>query len=128
VLTQLNVDGPVVTAAAVVAVMILVHLGTFIALVIRSRHSIHVPIAWRSIAKFILAAFVTGAALVLAPTTTTLLATVVKAAAGFSLYTVILLVIDEQARELVRLIWQEIKDNIRGLLHRGAGKNPAVPA
>lgn len=128
VLTQLNVDGPVTTAAAVVAVMILVHLCTFITLAIRSRHSIHVPIAWTSIAKYIFAAFLTGAALYLTPTTTTLLATVIKAAAGFSLYTAILLAIDEQARELIRLIWKEIRGNINGLLHRNTGKNPAVPA
>jgi O-antigen/teichoic acid export membrane protein len=128
VLTQLNVDGPVITTAAVVAVMILVHLFTFVALAIRSRHSIHVPIAWTSIAKYVFAAFITGAALVFIPTTTTLVATVAKAAVGFGIYAVILLAIDEQARELIRLIWQEIKTNINQLLHRDAGDNEAVPA
>lgn len=128
VLTQLAVDGPVTTAAAVVAVMIAVHLGTFIALAIRSRHSIHVPIAWVSIAKYIFAAFLMGAALVLAPTTTTLIATIAKTVAGFALYIVILLAIDEQARELARLVWNEVMANLKGLLHRDAGENVAVPA
>jgi hypothetical protein len=106
----------------------LVHLFTFVALAIRSRHSIHVPIAWTSIAKYVFAAFITGAALVFIPTTTTLVATVAKAAVGFGIYAVILLAIDEQARELIRLIWQEIKTNINQLLHRDAGDNEAVPA
>jgi hypothetical protein len=128
VLTQFYVDGPVTTAAAVVAVMIMIHLGTFIALAIRSRHSIHVPIAWKSIAKYIFASFLMGAALVFIPTTTTLLATIVKAIVGFSFYTVILLAIDEQARELVRLVWREIMINIKGLLHHNAGQTLKVPA
>ena len=128
VLTQLAVDGPVTTAAAVVAVMILVHLGTFIALAIRSRHSIHVPIAWASIGKYVFAAFLMGAALVFIPTTTTLLATIVKATVGFGLYAVILLAIDEQARELVRLVWKEIISNINQLLHRDAGQTSEVAA
>jgi O-antigen/teichoic acid export membrane protein len=126
VLTQLYVDGPVTTAAAVVAVLIVVHLGTFVALAIRSRHSIHVPIAWRSIAKYVFASFLMGAALLVAPTTTTLLATIAKTVVGFALYTVILLAIDVQARELVRLVWKEVKDNINGLLHRDAGQTPEV--
>jgi O-antigen/teichoic acid export membrane protein len=128
VLTHLDVDGPVTTAAAVVAVMILVHLFTFITLAIRSRHSIHVPIAWASIAKYIFAAFLTGAALYLTPTTTTIIATIVKAAAGFSLYTVILLAIDEQARELIRLVWKEVLININRLLHRDSGETAPVAA
>jgi O-antigen/teichoic acid export membrane protein len=128
VLTQLYVDGPVTTAAAVVAVLIVVHLGTFVALAIRSRHSIHVPIAWRSITKYIFAAFLMGAALIVAPTTTTLLATIAKTIAGFALYTVILLAVDMQARELVRLVWKEVKDNINGLLKRNAGKNGVAVA
>jgi O-antigen/teichoic acid export membrane protein len=128
VLTQFYVDGPVTTAAAVVAVLIVVHLGTFVALAIRSRHSIHVPIAWRSIAKYIFASFLMGAALLVAPTTTTLLATIAKTIIGFALYTVILLAIDVQARELVRLVWKEVKDNINGLLHRDADQNSAAPA
>lgn len=128
VLTQLYVDGPVTTAAAVVAVLIVVHLGTFVALAIRSRHSIHVPIAWRSIAKYVFASFLMGAALLVAPTTTTLLATIAKTIVGFALYTVILLAIDVQARELVRLVWKEVKDNINGLLHRDTGQNSVAPA
>ncbi|NLF87845.1 hypothetical protein GX563_03370 [Candidatus Bathyarchaeota archaeon] len=124
VLTQLSVGSPVTTSVAVVAVLILVHLGTFIALAAKSRRSIHVPIAWRSIAKYISAAFIMGAALVLAPTTTTLMATITKTLAGFGLYIAILLAIDTQARELLRLIWREIETN---LLHRNTGQNPSVP-
>lgn len=128
VLTQLAVDGPVITATATVAVMIVVHLCTFVALAIRSKHSIHVPIAWASIAKYIFAAFLMGAALVFIPTTTTLLATIAKAIIGFGIYAAVLLVIDGQARDLIRLVWREIKDNINGLLHRNTGENTASPA
>ena len=45
VLTQLSVGSPVTTSVAVVAVLILVHLGTFIERQVRRNI---IPIAWRA--------------------------------------------------------------------------------
>ena len=57
--------------------------------------------------------------LLLLPATTTLLSTIAKTVAGFALYIGLLLIIDAQARELVGLVWQEIKYTIKQMTHRG---------
>ncbi len=124
VLTQLPTDGPVTTALAIVAVLITVHLCTFIGVGVLARRSLQVPVAWRSLAKYIFGALVMGAVLYLAPATTTLVATIAKTLAGFGLYLAIVLAIDEQARELIRLIWREIMGNLKQLTHKNSGQNP----
>ena len=66
-----------------------------------------------------------GVVLFLLPTTSTLLSTIAKAIAGFALYAGLLLTIDAQARELIRLIWEEIKGTLQQLTHKGnnSGQN-----
>ena len=66
-----------------------------------------------------------GAVLFLLPTTSTLLFTIAKALAGFAIYAGLLLIIDAQARELIRLIWEEITGTLRQLIHKGdnSGQN-----
>jgi O-antigen/teichoic acid export membrane protein len=126
VLTQFQVDGPAVTAVAIVAVLIVVHLLTFIGIAHASRSSIHVPIAWKSIAKYIAAAALMAALLYLLPTPTTLMATIGKTLLGFGAYIVMLLTIDGQARELVQLVWKEVVTNIRLWTGKDSGKNAIV--
>jgi len=53
------------------------------------------------------------------PTTTTLLSTIGKAIAGFGVYVLLLLAIDKQARQLIRLVWEEIKGTLRQLTSKG---------
>jgi hypothetical protein len=48
-----------------------------------------------------------------------LIFTIAKALAGFAIYAAILLAIDTQARELLRLIWEEIKGTIQQLTSKG---------
>ena len=72
VLTRLPVAGPVQATVEVVAILIGVHIGSFAGLYLFMRHSIKIPVAWKSIAKYILAALVMGIVLFLLPTTTTL--------------------------------------------------------
>ncbi len=127
VLTQLPVDGPVITDVAIVAVLVLVHLGTFIGLATLTRRSIHIPIAWKGIAKYVFAAALMGIVLYLLPSTTTLLATIAKTLAGFGLYCVIVLAIDRQARELIGLVWKEVAANLKQLSHKNSGQNPPQP-
>ena len=126
VLTELPVDGPVITAVAVVAVLILVHLGTFMGLAFVTRRIIHVPIAWKSLAKYIFAALIMGLVLYFVPATSTLLATIAKTVAGFALYCVIVLAIDETARELIGLVWKEIMGSLKQLTQRNSGKNQGL--
>jgi O-antigen/teichoic acid export membrane protein len=128
VLTQLAVDGPVETAVAFVGILIAVHAATFTGLYVFMRNHIHIPVAWESVAKYILAALLMGVVLYLLPTTTTLMLTIAKTIGGFSLYVGLLLLIDAQARELVGLIWQEIVFTIKQLTHKTntSGENTSV--
>ena len=56
-----------------------------------------------------------AATLYLLPTTTTLISTIIKAIGGFAFYIGLLLAIDKQARQLIKLIWQEIIGSIAQL-------------
>ena len=60
VLTQFPLANPVEATVGVVAILIGVHLGTFIGLKIFMRNIIHIPIAWKSITKYVLARFTDG--------------------------------------------------------------------
>jgi hypothetical protein len=126
VLTQLAVDGPVWTAVAFVGILIAVHSATFAGLYVFMRQSVCIPVAWSSIAKYLLSAVLMGVVLYLLPTTMTLMATVAKTLGGFLLYIGLLLLIDSGARELVRLIWLEITVSLKQLLHKNSGQNDAV--
>ncbi len=120
VLTRLPVHGSVQAVLYVVAIIIGVHISAFIGLYFYMHHSVRMPVAWKSISKYILASlFMGGVMLFLFPPTTTLLATIAKAIAGFAIYVVLLLAIDAQARQLIRLIREEIKGTLRQLTHKG---------
>jgi hydrogenase/urease accessory protein HupE len=74
------------------------------------------PVAWKSIFKYVLASFIMGSIMFFVlPPTTTLVPTTAKAIAGFAIYVGLLLAIDAQARKLIRLIGEEIKGSL-GLL------------
>ena len=126
VLTQLVVDGPVIMALAFVGVLIVVHSATFVGMYVFMRRSLCIPVTWASIAKYILAAVFMALVLYFLPTTTTLMATIAKTLAGFLLYIVLLLAIDSDARELIKLIWQEIIVSLKQLLRLNSGQNNAV--
>jgi hypothetical protein len=81
--------------------------------------SIRLPVAWKSIAKYVLSSIFMGIILFLLPNTSTLIFTLAKAIVGFAIYAALLLAIDTQARELLRLIWEEIKGTLQQLTSRG---------
>jgi branched-subunit amino acid transport protein len=103
----------------VIAILIGVNLSTFIGLYLIMRSSIRLPVAWKGIAKYVLASAFMGIILFLLPTTSTLTLTAAKAIAGLAIYAAILLTIDTQARELPRLIWAEIKGIVQQLTFKG---------
>ncbi len=118
VLTRFPMADSVQATVNVVLILMVVHLSTLLGLYYFMRRSVKLPVAWKSIAKYILAALLMGTVLLILPTTTTLLSTIAKAIAGFALYVGVLLAIDKQARGLVRLIWLEITVTIKQLTHR----------
>jgi O-antigen/teichoic acid export membrane protein len=113
VLTRLPVAGSVLAAVYVILILMGAQLSTFSVLYWFMRRSISIPVAWVSIVKYVLAALLMAGILFLLPTTTTLLSTIAKAIAGFGIYVVLLLAIDKQARQLIRLIWEEIKGSVQ---------------
>ncbi|MGA2681593.1 MAG: hypothetical protein ABSF44_07320 [Candidatus Bathyarchaeia archaeon] len=114
-LTNLPVAGSVQATLYVVAILIVAQVSTFTILYSFMRRSIGIPVAWVSMGKYVLASALMAVILFLLPTTTTLLSTIAKAAAGFGLYVVFLLAIDKQARQLIRQVWEEIRGTIRNL-------------
>lgn len=119
ILTLMPVAGSVQAVVYVIAILIGVHLSTFIGLYLIMRSSIRLPVAWKGIAKYVLASAFMGIILFLLPTTSTLTLTAAKAIAGLAIYAAILLTIDTQARELPRLIWAEIKGIVQQLTFKG---------
>ena len=115
VLTAMPVAGSVDAVAYVVTINIGVHLSTFIGLYWYMRSSARIPVAWESITKYILASILMGIALFLLPNPSTLIFTVAKAVVGLAIYIALLLAIDKQARELLNLIFEEIKGTLRQL-------------
>ncbi len=118
VLTSLPMENPVQATVDVVVILMIVHISTLLGLYYFMRHSVKISVAWKSIAKYILAALLMGIVLFLLPTTSTLLSTVAKAIGGFALYIALLLVIDAQARELLGLVWEEIKGTLKQLISK----------
>jgi len=130
VLTRFGLHGSVDAAVYVIVILISVNLSTFAALYWAMHKSIRIPVAWKSIAKYVLSALLMGVILFLIPTTTTLFSTIAKAAAGFGIYVALLLAIDKQARQLIRLIWEEIKGSLKLLTSKNnnnvSGENPSA--
>ncbi|HKM60575.1 MAG TPA: hypothetical protein VJY36_06855 [Candidatus Bathyarchaeia archaeon] len=123
VLTMLPVAGSVKAAFYVIIILIGVQISTFAVLYWLMRRAICVPIAWKSIAKYVLSAAVMAIILFLAPTTTTLLATIVKAIIGLGIYVALLVAIDKQARHLVRLISKEFRETMSQLTSKKQDEN-----
>ena len=125
VLTYLRVAGTILAAVDVIAILTIVQLATFIGLYWSWRRTIRLPFAWKSITKYVLASIFMGVVLFLLPTTSTLLSTIAKAIVGFAVYVGLLLTIDHQARDLIKLIWEEIKGSLRLLTHKdnNSGQN-----
>ena len=123
VLTKLPVASSVQAALYVIIILIGVQISTFAVLYWLMRRAICVPIAWKSMTKYVLAAALMAIILFLAPSTTTLLATIVKSIIGLGIYLALLVVIDKQARQLTRLIWKEIRQMTSFLTSRKKDEN-----
>jgi O-antigen/teichoic acid export membrane protein len=128
VLTQIPAS-PVESVVYVIAVNIGVHVSTFIGLYLFMHNSTRLPVSWRHIGKYVLAAVLMALILYFMPYTSTLMLTVAKTAIGIGIYLGLLLIIDKQARQLLKLIIAEIKGTIQQFIlkrnNRNNHKNPA---
>jgi hypothetical protein len=114
VLTRLPVAGSVQAVLYVIGILIGVHLSTFIGVYLYMHHTVRLPVVWKSIAKYVLASFIMGSIMFFViPQTTTLLPTIAKAIVGFAIYVCVMVAIDEQARKLIGLIWEELKGSLQ---------------
>jgi O-antigen/teichoic acid export membrane protein len=123
VLTGLPGADSVQATVEVVVILLAVHVSTLLGLYYFMRRSIKISVAWKSIAKYILSALLMGIVLYLLPSTSTLLYTIAKAVGGFALYIGVLLLIDHQARELVGLVWEEIRGTLEQLTSKNGFKD-----
>jgi O-antigen/teichoic acid export membrane protein len=114
VLTQSATSDSVQAVVYVTTINICAHMATFLGLYAIMRKSVRIAVPWRSIGKYLFASAATVIVLFLLPQPTTILLTLGKAAAGVATYAALLLTIDVEARELVGLIWREIKDVFGG--------------
>jgi len=80
------------------------------------RKTVSLPVAWKSITRYICASIFMGIVLFIVPSTFTLLFTIAKAVVGLAIYIAILLAIDSQARELLKLIILEIDGVLKQLI------------
>jgi O-antigen/teichoic acid export membrane protein len=116
VLSQFTSNSSAVQAATyVVAIIIGVHVVTFIWLYLTMRKSIRLKVNWSSIGKYAIAAALTALVLLVIPNTTTLTLTFGKALAGLATYIAVLLAIDAEARKLPPQILREIKMALGGV-------------
>jgi O-antigen/teichoic acid export membrane protein len=108
-LTQLATGNSVQAVLYVTTINLCVHVGTFVGLYATMRKSARLGVPWGRIEKYVFASAVTATLLYFLPNPTTLLLTIAKVAGGVTTYTALLLSIDAGARELLTLIWHEIK-------------------
>jgi O-antigen/teichoic acid export membrane protein len=120
--------GPVEAVVYVIAINIGVHVSSFVGLYLFMHKSARLPVAWKSIAKYVLAAAIMGLILYMTPYPTTLLLTLVKTGVGLGIYIGLLLAIDKQARKLLSLIVAEIKNSINAYILKRNNNHSKSPA
>ena len=113
VLTKVVFANPVHAALFMVAINIIVHATTFVGLYVFMHKLVKLPIASKSVAKYVLGALSAAGVLLALPQTTTLAATFGKLLAGVVVYVGILYAIDNDAKNLFAQIWAEIRGSFR---------------
>jgi O-antigen/teichoic acid export membrane protein len=110
VLTNFALGKTVQAAVYVAAITLMIHLAMFMILYMLVRRAIKVIVPWTSIGKYVFAGAIVGSILFLIPHPTKITMTLAEGVAGGILYLAALLAIDKDARILIKLILQEIRD------------------
>lgn len=109
ILLSVYANGQAVQAAAYVAVInIVAHAITFGLTFLIMHRSVRIVVPWRSAGKYLALSTLTGLALIFLPHPTTLALTFAQVIGGAGLYTVLLLAVDEDARNMFHLILKEL--------------------
>ncbi len=109
VLTRYASGLSVNAAVFVTAINLAAHVATLAIQYGMMRNSVRINVPWKSIGKYLIASAVSAVFFHMLPDTTTILLTLCVVLAGSAIYASILLAIDNDARNLVVAIWQEIK-------------------
>ncbi len=113
VLVREPFSDPVQAALYLVGIYLAVHIISFVAIYAFMRREFNIAIPWRSLAKYVSASLVAAFVLYVVPQTTTLVATFAKALVGVGVYTALLLMIDSDARKLIRNVVEEVRRHLR---------------
>ncbi|MCW4023802.1 MAG: hypothetical protein NWF01_02060 [Candidatus Bathyarchaeota archaeon] len=113
-ITMFPISNPVVVAEYVGVIAIIMNVvNLIVSYWLVHKYAGKVFINMKDIAKYLAVGVVMGATLFLLPETTTLVFTLLKASLGAGIYFGLLLLIDEQARHMVKLVFVEIKQILR---------------
>lgn len=80
------------------------------------RRTVTMNIPWKNIAKYVLASLVMATVLFIIPHPTRISFTLILTAVGGLIYLGLLMIIDQEARSLIRSVWQEVKFKFYGIL------------
>ena len=116
VLTNFAYNQPLQAALYVTIINMSARFTMFLILYIIVRKTIQVIIPWRNILNYVFAATVMGVILYTIPHPTKIAPTIGAAIAGGLIYIILLMIIDKEARSLIRSIWSEIRTEIRNIL------------
>jgi len=94
----------------------------FLILYIIVRKTVQVIIPWRNILNYVFAAAVMGVILYTIPHPTKITPTIGAAIAGGLIYIILLMIIDKEARSLIRSIWSEVRAEIRNILPKSINR------
>lgn len=114
ILNNFAVNQPLLVATYVTAINTAAHLAMFVALYIIVRKAVNVKIPWTNIAKYAFASIVMVTTLLVIQHPTTISLTLGVAALGGIIYLTLLIAIDKETRVLATVIWQEIKNRVKG--------------
>jgi O-antigen/teichoic acid export membrane protein len=113
ILTQVAFANPIEAAMYLVLVNIAVDLISVPIVYHYSKATIKIPVAWKSLGKYVVAAAVMGGALLILPHTTTIVFTFAKILVGVGIYAALLYATDADARKLVKQVFKEIRGNFQ---------------
>jgi O-antigen/teichoic acid export membrane protein len=109
VLTNFAANAPVNAALYVTIINMSARIAMFAVLMVIVRRKIRITVPWKTIGKFVLAAFVMGSTLHLLPHPSRILTTLAAAAAGGIVYLVLVMAMDKDTRVMAKFVWQEIR-------------------
>ena len=116
VLTNFAYNQPLQAALYVTIINMSARFTIFLILYTIVRKTVQVIIPWRNILNYVFAAAVMGVILYTIPHPTKITPTIGAAIAGGLIYIILLMIIDKEARSLIRSIWSEIRTEIRNIL------------